>query len=309
MVAFATDFSTSATIRIAVTREDGKNEKLIGALFKAIASSTTVLSDEVEVLELPCIAHADGADYGRLRETLSDQEWSYVAITSPEAARVLASAWPFGTNTGTTSAPTPKIAAVGKATEQALQDAGIAVSFCPSKATAETLVQELPKQLDGSSTLNVLYPASTKAADTLQEGLQARGFVVTRLNTYDTVTAEWNDGYRASARACRIACFASPSAVKGWVHNTQKDIDLSTTDNGNGGSIITLAACIGETSAKACRKLGWTDETIFSAEQPGMDGWVQAILDAVAYCQSTAIPATLMSVENTTDTAPMLPPA
>jgi uroporphyrinogen-III synthase len=284
------DAVTTATIHIAVTREAGKNDKLVSALAAALHLN-------IVLHELPCIAHAHGPDYHRLRDTLLQPEtWDYVTVTSPEAARVLASCWPWhndNTMDNDRQLTTPKVAAVGKATELALSEAGIAVAFCPTKATAETLVQELPwNPGEGEAALGqsledatsspsrqapprVLYPASAKAADTLLDGLRARGFEVTRLDTYDTVTATWSQAEGDLATSCRIACFGSPSAVKGWIHN------YPTADIG-GGSTSVLAACIGETSANACRTLGWPEERIFAAQQPGMDGWVSAVVEAVA---------------------------
>lgn len=238
-------------VNVALTRESDKNDKLLKSL-KSV--------NGVSAIELPCIAHADGSEYDQLASALT-LDWDYVACTSPEAARVLASAWD--------PQHVHKVAAVGKATEQSLKENGIPVAFCPSKATAETLVQELPTpESSSSSNGRVLYPASQRARKTLEQGLQARGFHVTRLNTYDTVTAEWNDEQRKVSETCRIVCFASPSAIKGWLHNTQQRTNL-------------VAACIGETSAQACRELGWKEDTIFYPEQPGVDGWVQAVEDAM----------------------------
>jgi uroporphyrinogen-III synthase len=286
----SSSFSTTPEkkIVVAVTREDGKNAKLINQV-----QSNPTLLDHVELVELPCIAHADGPDFERLGSVLVSQPWNYVVITSPEAARVLASAWDTVFSTTTTTSTTsndsssssppspPAVAAVGKATEMTLKSFGIPVTFTPSKATAETLAAEL--SLVGTTTTTpttttVLYPASAKAQDTLQSGLTARGFAVTRLNTYDTVTATWNDTQQHLARQVQVACFASPSSVKGW---------LANTGDGDGGRRDVLAACIGETSAKACRNQEWSADCIFYPEQPGLEGWVDAIAQAAQKIQSS----------------------
>lgn len=238
---------------VALTREEGKNEKLIKALDQ----------ERIKPIELPCIEHADGPDYDRLADTIQGESWDYVVVTSPEAARVLASAWK-PPQSSTDSAP--KVAAVGKATEKVLKQLGISVAFCPSKATAKVLCRELP----GETGCKILYPASLRAQTTLQDGLNERGFEVTRLNTYDTVTATWDDEAKAKAPQCRVACFASPSAIKGWLINNNNRIDV-------------LAACIGETSAEACRKSGWGEDEIFYPEKPGIEGWVEAIEEALEH--------------------------
>jgi uroporphyrinogen-III synthase len=243
------------TVLVALTREAGKNGKLIDQIKRE-----NELNVQLELLELPCIEHAVGPDYERLAEALLSKTWDYVAVTSPEAANVLASAWGvLGEN------PLP-VAAVGKATEKSLMDAGIPVAFVPSKATAATLAAELDLKAGEGTTL--LYPASARAKNTLERDLASRGFAVTRLNTYDTVTASWSPDLTEAGRLVQIACFASPSSVKGWLKNT-----------GNNNQV--LAACIGETSATACKELGWNENQIFSPEAPGLEGWVESIRQAL----------------------------
>jgi len=230
---------------VALTREDGKNGKLKEAL-----------SGLFDTVEVPCIAHADGPDLAILPERLKEP-WDYVIVTSPEAAKVLASSWEAAVDNP------PKVVAVGKATEEALNEYGIQVCFTPSKATAAVLVVELP----GEAPCRIMYPASCKARDTLEGGLVQRGFDVVRLDTYDTVTASWTDQEKETARRCSIACFASPSSVDGWLQNTDNDRSI-------------LAACIGETSASACREKGWPEEMIFYPDKPGIVGWVEAVENA-----------------------------
>ena len=241
-------------ITVAVTREEGKNQKLIDQ----IVSDHSDLTSKIELLELPCIEHADGSDFGRLAETLSLQRWDYVAVTSPEAARVIASAWDVVRDD-----PLP-VVAVGKATEKVLAEFGIPVVYTPSKATAKVLAKELELKGDGTT---VLYPASARAQTTLQDGLAARGFLVTRLNTYDTVTATWTDEQKEASKKVKIACFASPSSIKGWLSNTDGNKDV-------------LVACIGETSATACRGHDWPESQIFYPDSPGLDGWIDSISEA-----------------------------
>ena len=252
---------------IVLTREEGKNDKLRKALLgkQAISTSSDLL---VEIHEIPCIEHSDGPDIAKLAPTISSTRFDYVAITSPEAAKVFASAW--------NDAGRPElgvVAAVGKATGEALKQHGIDVGFVPTKATAATLVEELPlsdgAKNDGRNT-TLIYPASVKAQDTLQHGLEERCFSVTRLNTYDTVPASWTTEQLSIAASASVACFASPSAVKAWLKNT------ATIDGPRA-----IAACIGETSASACRRNNWDENAIFYPEKPGVDGWASAAVKAM----------------------------
>jgi uroporphyrinogen-III synthase len=259
----ANDDKDQAAVWVALTREDGKNGKMVQALRERV-----VALQEIHVVEVPCIAHADGPDMKILADRLQEDGWDYIIVTSPEAARVVASAWTSAV-VNNKDKNSPPVAAVGKATESTLKEHGINVVFTPSKATAETLAVELPVKASADGTNKVMYPASCKAQDTLQTGLSERGFDVVRLNTYDTVTAAWTDAQKVVAAKCKVACFASPSSVKGWLKNTDDNTSV-------------LAACIGITSANACRKLGWKDENIFYPEYPGIEGWVDAVNDAVA---------------------------
>ncbi|KAL7542346.1 hypothetical protein ACHAXR_012535, partial [Thalassiosira sp. AJA248-18] len=224
----------------------------------------------VQIHELPCIEHADGPDIEKLSPTLGSSQFDYVAITSPEAAKVMVSAW--------IEAGRPKlgmVAAVGIATQEALKQFGIDVAFVPSKATAATLVKELPPSdsaVEEGRDTTVFYPASAKAQDTLQNGLEERGFTVTRLNTYDTVPASWSSDQISLAQSANVVCFASPSAIKAWLKNTA---ELETPR--------ALASCIGETSASACRKNQWEEDNIFYPEKPGVAGWAVAVADALEY--------------------------
>lgn len=264
--ALGVDGDGAPKIVVALTREDGKNDKLRAALLR----HPRLPSDTVSIIELPCIAHADGPDAGApFHAVLSQERFDYVAITSPEAARVFAAAWQEVATTTTTTTP-PAVCAVGTATAEALRACGLDVTFVPGKATAKTLAAELPSRTEAGDVTRVLYPASRQAADTLQRGLEARtdaAFAVTRLDTYDTVPAVWSRGEEAAllpSGATVVACFASPSAVAAWCHNTDRNC---------------LAACIGETSARACREAGWED--VLHPAKPGLVGWADSVADAV----------------------------
>jgi len=230
-------------IKVALTREEGKNAKLDKLLQTA----------GVETVEIPCIAHGEGEDRPRLAEALK-QAWTYVAVTSPEAASVLLEGWREA------GEPPLRCVSVGASTTKVLEEGGLEVVFEPTKATAKTLGAELPLDGDGK----VLYPASALAQETLQSALEGRGFEVTRLNTYNTVPASWDDATTELARTVDVVTFASPSAVKVWSQRC-----------GTG----TPVACIGETSGKASVKAGFG--MVKYPDAPGMAGWVQAVLDVI----------------------------
>ncbi len=291
---FSLHSSTQPTITIALTREEGNNDKLKKELTKLLLlnehdddtnnDASPITDETTTIVELPCIAHADGEDLPRLEETLRHRNFDYIVVTSPEAARVLATAYLVVANdnndfddddnsNASKALAASKVAAVGKATRETLEKLGIPVDFCPTKATAQTLVEELPAVVDQQDNngrpATVLYPASARAATTLQDGLEAsKRFVVTRLNTYDTTTAVWTDEQKEMASHVSVVCFGSPSAVEAWLLNSDNNRNI-------------LAACIGETSAAACREFQFPEENIFFPEKPGIPGWAQAVNNAL----------------------------
>ncbi|ACO64884.1 urophorphyrin III synthase [Micromonas commoda] len=242
---------------VVLTREEGKNGDMCSRL----------TARGIDCLEMPLIETINGADRDALPAALNDPEgWTWVCITSPEAAKVFLEGW---TEAGRPDLP---IATVGAGTARILAEhyasgALAAPTFTPSKANADTMVVELP--VDESS--RVLYPASAKAASTLQDGLAARGATVTRLDTYSTenVTAV-DPAVLARALAADVVTFGSPSAVKAWM--ALSGLDPAASDH-------PAYACIGGTSAKACDKIGLPG--VLFPEDPGVDGWEGVVLKAL----------------------------
>lgn len=228
-----------------LTREDGKNGKL-----------QTLLSDRgVPTEELPCITFERLPGYDELRDAMVNGDHDWVVITSPEAAGVFIEAW------RACKSPRPvKIASVGAGTAQVLADASLPSDFVPSKATGKTLAAELPVMDEDGPAGQVLYPASALAADVVESGLQSRGFGTRRIETYTTVPANWSEADMQRAREAEIVTFASPSAVRVWAERV-----------GTGAT----AVCIGETSAKEARGLGFA--RVHCPEKPGVEAWADTV--------------------------------
>lgn len=245
---------------VALTRELGKNEGLRCELEKR----------GIDTVELPCVAQTRDANMeDALDNALRKKQWNWMVVTSPEAAKALDAAVQ---RTGIDISYT-KIAAVGDATAKAL-DPPYRTSFTPSKSTAATLGKELPGGEKGDS---VLFPASALAAKTLEQTLGERGFAVERVNSYTTVPATWTEEDTVLAAAASIVAFGSPSAVDVWVDRV-------------GAS--PRAACIGETTAKACDAAGFHPKAAFP-EKPGLGGWadeIAGIAEELAATDATVSP-------------------
>ncbi|KAF5468316.1 hypothetical protein F2P56_012475 [Juglans regia] len=242
--------------KVMVTRERGKNGKLIQALAE----------HGIDCLELPLIQHTRGPDMDMLCSVLSDITFDWIVITSPESALVFLEAWTAAGN------PNVNVGVVGAGTASIFEDVmqfskrSLNVAFVPSQATGKVLASELPKK---GIKCSVLYPASAKASNDIEEGLSNRGFEVTRLNTYTTVPVQHIDQMLLmQALSTPVVAVASPSAIRAWV----KLISESMWCNHS-------VACIGETTALAAKTLGL--QNVYYPTQPGLEGWVDGILEAL----------------------------
>ncbi|GMP44161.1 hypothetical protein CsSME_00013220 [Camellia sinensis var. sinensis] len=255
----------SSKPKVVVTRERGKNGKLINALEK----------HGINCLELPLIEHTRLPDLERLSSLLSDNAFDWIVITSPEAGLVFLDAWKAS---GT---PKVKVGVVGAGTASIFEEVAqsskcLDVAFEPSKATGKVLASELPKH--GNKKCTVLYPASAKASAEIEEGLSNRGFEVTRLNTYTTALIpivffqvpvhHVDQIVLMQALSAPVVTVASPSAVRAWVN-------LISESECWGNSV----ACIGETTALAAKRLGLRN--VYHPTNPGLEGWVDSILEAL----------------------------
>lgn len=141
--------------KVALTREDGANDKLAKLL------------EGLEVYEIPCIMFDVGEDASKLPNAIKSHD--IIVITSPQAAKTFLESWKIAGRPDNL-----KIATVGDGSSKSLIAEGLIPLFEPSDSTARTLAAELPLSL-GST---VLYPSSAIAENTLSEGLEQRGFVV-----------------------------------------------------------------------------------------------------------------------------------
>lgn len=155
--------------KIALTREDGANNKLSNLL------------NGYEIYEIPCIMFAEGPDAAQLTEAIRSHD--VIVITSPQAAKVFLQSWQLA------GRPTDlRIATVGEGSSKVLVAEGLIPFFEPSDFTAKTLALELPF----AHGKTVLYPSSALAENTLANGLESRGFVVRwSSRVYDKIMLSW----------------------------------------------------------------------------------------------------------------------
>ena len=111
-----------------------------------------------------------------------------------------------------------QIAAVGAATQAALEAEGLTAAFVPHQFSGIALADELAPQVTGK---RVLLPRSDRAGEELPDALRTAGVVVTEVVAYRTAEPESIDGAILDAlrrgEADAIAFF-SPSAFRNFEH-------------------------------------------------------------------------------------------
>lgn len=119
-------------------------------------------------------------------------------------ALLVTSAHVAGLLAGCVVPPGVLVAAVGAATRRALEAAGLAVAHTGTQGAA-ALAAELPL----APGARALFPCAEGARDELEDGLEARGFIVERLPLYRTVAVP----HARLGPAVDARLYASPSAV------------------------------------------------------------------------------------------------
>ena len=169
-----------------------------------------------------------------------------------------------------------RLAAVGRATAEALARHRLLADLVPGKATAEGLVEELPGPATGDGTREgaggrVLYPKAAEARPTLGDGLRAKGWDVQEVEAYRTVPADPPaPGVVERLVSADAVVFAAPSAI---------DAYLSMRDAGGRPlAVPPLVACIGPVTAEAARGRDLAVGAV--ASRPSPDALVDALVQA-----------------------------
>lgn len=225
--------------RIVVTRAPGADDALPGHLRELGA----------EVLSFPAISVGAPGSTAELDRALADlRSFSWVAFASANAviwtcARMAALGIPPA------ALAAPRLAAVGRATAEALRKAVRSPDLVPADARGEALAAALAPEVKG---LRVLVPRAEEGRPELTEGLAAAGAEVVAPVAYRTLPADPELlrplGDLAERGEVDAIVFASPSAVR-----------AVATALGDRARLLARAtiAVIGPTTAEAARQQGW----------------------------------------------------
>lgn len=224
---------------------------------------TTLLEREgASVRAWATLAFGPAEDPDNLRRAaaaLDDYDW--VVFTSARSAEAMSAA-------ADPRAEAPRVAAVGEATAAALRDAGWRVDVT-GDGDATALVDALARSADLAGA-RVLFPAASRAALTVEEGLGALGATVDRVEAYRTrlTPPDPTPVLGDLAAGVDVITFASPSAVA----SLAEALAARWPDAIDGCG----CAAIGPTTRRALLDAGVDPVRVATAAPPSLPGLVDA---------------------------------
>lgn len=188
------------------------------------------------VVELPLLSIEEPEDEGRERDTVLQRlhEFDWLVVTSPNGAERVS---PFlkAARAADDTIPVPRFAVVGDATQSVLDEA---CELVARPARGEVLVKEFP---EGSGT--VLVVQGDLADQQVSDGLAAKGWNVTKVVAYRTVSLRPEKDMLLPALAADVLMLASGSAARAW-------FDMF------GASTPPVVVSIGPSTTSVAEKLG-----------------------------------------------------
>jgi uroporphyrinogen-III synthase len=161
----------------------------------------------------------------------------------------------------------PKVAAIGPKTAEALEAHGIAPSFVPDEYVAESILPGLG-DLRGKW---VLLPRAEIARKALPEAICEAGGIPHEISVYKTLPAQLNpEGLAALKSGVDIVTLTSPSTVQNFVAISRENGLDPLTLPGN-----PMFACIGPITEQAAREEGLAN--LVTAREYTTEGLIEVI--------------------------------
>jgi hydroxymethylbilane synthase len=249
--------------RVLVTRASAQAEPLVQAL-KAVGA---------DPVAFPTIRIAPAADPTLLDAALArlaEGDYSWIAFSSANAVQHVAARLQ-ATGRGADSLACAKVAAVGRATAEALTERGIVVALVASEQSGAGLGAAMTAA--GVNGHRVLYPRGDLARDALVRALAAAGAIVDDVEAYRTLPEPDVDPYarRLAERGdVDVVTFASPSSVRNLAAAL-------------GGDLSPLArariVCVGPTTARTAVEYGLPAHAV--ADDASARGLAAAAVEAL----------------------------
>lgn len=211
------------------------------------------------VVEVPLIDIAEPDDEGRERDEVLQRfhEFDWIVVTSPNGADRVAPFFSASHAAGDESR-FPRVAAVGEATARSLN---VSVDLVAEPARAEALASQFPEG-NGS----VLIVQGNLADAFLQDSIATKGWTVTQVVAYQTVTLQPTQEMITPALNADVLLLASGSAASAWFDSF-------------GTTTPPVVVAIGPSTSSVARKVG-IDVTAV-ADDHSLEGLLVAAENAV----------------------------
>jgi len=249
----------------------GRLSGRVVALARAAAATDPLLlrmeAEGARVLVWPTLRFDPPRDPAALEAAVEDlHHLDWVLFTSPRAVRALSAVTP------PPRAGHPRVGAVGESMALALRDAGWPVHMMADAQGAQGLVDAFRQR--NAEGLRVLFPAASRARDTLERGLGELGIEVIRVEAYETVVTPLPTGMGEGdlAEGVDAVVFASPSGVEAIAKSLTRPLADALRD--------VAVISIGRTTGEALRDRGIAD--YLTAEIPSTAGLAEAVLESLS---------------------------
>ena len=245
-----------------------EGKRIVVTRARAQASSLSVRLRELgaDVIEMPVIRvePLDTEPLAAALTALSDYDW--VVFTSQNAVAVV---WQAMRSRGLDARALGKtrVAAIGRATADALLERGLAADVVPERFVAESLVESL-RHRDDVKGRRVLLPQAVGARDVLADGLRAMGARVDAIPIYRTVS----DG----AGAARVAERLRGGEIDLVTLTSSSTAQFFVDAVGIEAARATPAASIGPVTSAAARALGL--HVVVESAESTIAGLVEAVV-------------------------------
>lgn len=251
-------------LKIMVTRPKDRSSSLIAKLQEYGA----------DVVEAPTIETDIILENDTLKEALENMEaYQWIAFTSPFGVKAFFQKL-AELKLDIRKLAGLKFAAIGSATQKAIEEKGILVDLVPEtydgKALGEALAHRILKEEENSGERQiVLIPRAKIGTEEVLRPLEEAGLLYEDLPVYDTVDASGADFARYDDTFDYVA-FTSASTVRGFVRMTKEMFDTNEIDYRK-----VKAVCIGEQTAEEAGKYGMQT---FIAAKASIDSMVDCFL-------------------------------
>lgn len=243
----------------------GKHVAVTRARAQAGTLATKLRALGAEVIELPAIKIVPRPVKGEIEQRLDEiGDYDLLCLTSINAVDCLFDGLAeLGRDARALTGV--DVAAIGKATAEALAKHGVRADIVPERAIAESLIAEL-ESIGRIENERVLVAAAAGARPVLPDRLREMGAVVDELVVYDTVIEELDEEATERLAKADFITFASGSAAKSLFASIESPGSLP---------LDSKVVSIGPVTSESLRELGVEPDA--EAQEHDMDGLIAAL--------------------------------